>query len=227
MNLYIRNLEIKNFKSFEYIKIYPNKIFNIIIGENNAGKSTIFEAFLLWEKCYDTLIKSNGKEFYKASGSANYYISFQDLYFLRITNDTDLFNGRSHTVELTVIISNQTENFELGFKIIKPQTIKNAFYRVKIIKQREFDGFAKYINQENIKLKDAIFIYQTRPVANILQNEPFMNKGQVKKKIKISKSQEVLRNKIISKNNEGLRDLEKSISDILGLELRSTVHLKI
>jgi hypothetical protein len=54
------------------------------MSKNNIGKSTIFEAILLWEKCYNLLITSNKKQFYKASGSLSQYLSFQDLDFLRI-----------------------------------------------------------------------------------------------------------------------------------------------
>jgi len=214
MEFYIKKIVIKNFKIFDEITIHPNRKFNIIVGENNSGKSTIFEAILLWKKCYETLIKSNGREFYKSSGSPS-YISFQDLYFLRIRNDVDLFNGTSRTSEISITISNQEMDFELGMKIIKPQTIKNAFYRVRIDNQAAFDEFADILKEQK-KLREAIFIYQTRPVANILQNESYINKGQVISKIERGRSQEVLRNKIISKSKDELLDLEKSISDILG-----------
>jgi len=225
MDFYIKKLTIKNFKIFESITIHPNRKFNIIVGENNSGKSTIFEAILLWKKCYETLIKSNGREFYKASGSPS-YISFQDLYFLRIRNDVDLFNGTSRTSEISITISNEEREFELGMKIIKPQTIKNAFYRVRIENQAAFDEFADIFKEEKKKLREAIFIYQTRPVANILQNEPYMNKGQVISKIERGMSQEVLRNKIISKSKDGLLDLENCISDILGYNISFTAPAK-
>ena len=64
----------------------------IIIGENNIGKSTIFEAIQLWKKCYDLTIKPDGRSFYKTGDKGrNLYLPFPNLYFLRITHDTELF----------------------------------------------------------------------------------------------------------------------------------------
>ncbi len=43
----IKSIDIRNFKSFENITILLNPKTNIIIGENNIGKSSLFEAILL------------------------------------------------------------------------------------------------------------------------------------------------------------------------------------
>lgn len=43
--MYIKQIKISNFKSFKEIKFDCNANFNVIIGENNIGKSTLFEAF--------------------------------------------------------------------------------------------------------------------------------------------------------------------------------------
>ncbi|WP_313601905.1 AAA family ATPase [Comamonas jiangduensis] len=59
--MYISEIEIKNFKAFDNIKINCNEKFNVIVGENNIGKSTIFEALILWKFAYDSLIKERNK----------------------------------------------------------------------------------------------------------------------------------------------------------------------
>lgn len=52
--MYISKITLKDFKAYaDTVTIEVNKQFNVIIGENNIGKSTIFEALLLWKKCYD------------------------------------------------------------------------------------------------------------------------------------------------------------------------------
>lgn len=43
----IKQIKIKNFKSIENLNIEFNNKFNVLIGENNAGKTTILEAMLL------------------------------------------------------------------------------------------------------------------------------------------------------------------------------------
>ncbi|WP_227549298.1 AAA family ATPase [Acinetobacter baumannii] len=61
LDLSISEIFIKNFKGIKELRYYPHEDFNIIIGENNIGKSTIFEAIQLWEKCYTSFIQSNLK----------------------------------------------------------------------------------------------------------------------------------------------------------------------
>ena len=61
----IKSIELKNFKGFNEIQIPLNSNINIIIGENNAGKSSIFEAILLWKKCFESIIRPNKVDFYK------------------------------------------------------------------------------------------------------------------------------------------------------------------
>lgn len=65
--------------SYENIEINLCEKVNLIIGENNIGKTTIFDAILLWGKCYQHNIQKNGKEFYKEN--SNIYINFSELHF--------------------------------------------------------------------------------------------------------------------------------------------------
>lgn len=117
----ISKIMLKDFKSYkDTVEIKFGGRFNVIIGENNIGKSTIFEALLLWEKCYNESLTSNKKNFY--SQSVPLYISFDELYFLRITKDEDLFYGNKRTCEIGVEFSeeNSEENFYLTFSLTKP-----------------------------------------------------------------------------------------------------------
>jgi ABC-type cobalamin/Fe3+-siderophores transport system ATPase subunit len=45
--MYLRSLEIKNYRSLEHVEIGRLKDFNVLIGRNNAGKSSVFGALLL------------------------------------------------------------------------------------------------------------------------------------------------------------------------------------
>lgn len=212
--LFIKTIEIENFKTIKKLKFTPNSNFNIIIGKNNVGKSTLFEAFLLWERCYNQVIQSNKKDFYDLNTTSQ-YLAFQDLNFLRIVDDRDLFFTSNNTASITVCISDGIHDFSLGMSISKPITIKNSFFRIKTIKQKKFKDFSTYANDKNTKLDEIIFIYQTRPIANVLQKEPFLNEGKIKNKIENGSSQEVLRNKILTKTPEELKILEQNISDVI------------
>ncbi|CUZ17410.1 MULTISPECIES: ATP-dependent nuclease [Serratia] len=227
MKLRISKISLKNFKTFKNITINPNSDFNIIIGENSAGKSTVFEAIHLWEKCYKTYILASRKGFYKVKKSTNRYVNYQELDFLRITSDEDLFHdpkdpnlGKCSEITLTLKNEEKEDNsWELGFKVTCPTSIENAFFRVQPIDESQFTGFAESFCDEGNFLDEAIFIYQTRPVAGVHQFEPYYNEAQIKRKIQKGYSHEVLRNKIIAKR-KSISDLESSISEILEKDVK-------
>jgi ABC-type Mn2+/Zn2+ transport system ATPase subunit len=230
MKLRISYISLKNFKTFAEISIHPNPDFNIIIGENSSGKSTVFEAIHLWEKCYQTYILGSRKGFYKVKKSTNRYVNYQDLDFLRITKDEDLFHNPKDPelgkcAEITIALTNDEEEaqtWNLGFKVTCPSSIENAFYRVQPTDEEQFTAFAEAFCVAGKFLDEAIFIYQTRPVAGVHQFEPYYNEAQIKKKIQKGSSHEVLRNKIISKR-KSISDLEASISEIVEKEVKFTL----
>lgn len=211
----IKSITLKNFKSFENITVYLNPKTNIIIGENNIGKSSLFEAILLWKKCFETIIRPNKIDFYKHDKSGR-YIPFNDLRFIRIINDTDLFFSSPNETRITLTIEHENQDFNLTFEISKPKAIRNSYLRYRTPNYNEFQRFAMSLKTARIKLTDAIFVYQTKPIANILDREPFMNKGQILKKISLGKSSEVLRNKIILHNEEGRERIAAQVSRVLG-----------
>src|SRR5690625_744179 len=77
--LYVDKIFIENYKSISKLTINCDPKFNVIIGENNIGKSTVFEALLLWKQCFDCSILVTGNRFYKPSN--NKYILFNELDF--------------------------------------------------------------------------------------------------------------------------------------------------
>lgn len=212
--MHLKSIQIKNFKGFKNLSFECNQNFNVIIGENNIGKSTIFEALLIWESCFNRIINSKKTSFYKADGG-NTYIPFGDLTFIRLINDTDLFFEAPNQARITVNIKDKENVFALTFELSKPKSISNSYLRFKTVNHKEFEKFALFLKHQQIKLDEAIFIYQTKPVSNILNKEPFMNSGQVLKKISIGKSGEVLRNKIIKKKAINRINLENQISKVL------------
>lgn len=218
--MYISKILIKNFKCIQELAIHPNENFNVIIGENNQGKTTIFEALQTWYRCYQLYIQNNRISFYKGN---NLYLPYKDLDFLRLSKDTDLFNSSPNealiglTIKDTNVFGDEV-SFDLQFKINRPRSISNAYLRILKNVNAQFVQFATHLKTKHIKLDDAIFLYQTNPVAQVLAQEPFMNEGQIRKKIMRGKSQEVLRSKILLHNN--LTTLENQVSNVLGTEVK-------
>lgn len=218
--MYISKIFVKNFKCIQELSIFPNEKFNVIIGENNQGKTTIFEALQTWYRCYQLYIRPNKTDFYVGN---NLYLPYKDLNFLRLAKDTDLYNSSPNEalIGLTIVDNVTTGDiieFDLQFKINRPQSISNSYLRVLKNNNQQFISFSNHLKTKHIKLDEAIFLYQTSPIAQVLAQEPFMNEGQVRKKIMRGKSQEVLRNKITLHKN--LTQLEQQVSNVLGCDIK-------
>lgn len=219
--LKIKSLYIKNFKSFEELTIPFNDKLSVIIGENNIGKSSLFEALFLWKKCYDLAIDAKGKGFYKMTDKARRYIPFGELTFIRIVNDKDLFLQKPYSTQIVLNVSVQDHEYELGFKITKPQNINNSYVRVELLDNTQFDSFAQEIRSlHGVSLRTSFFIYQTHPVSSISKDECFYNEGQVIEHINTNKSSEVLRNKIIASISANANALGNTLSNVLGVETK-------
>ncbi|QTH73473.1 ATP-dependent nuclease [Pseudoalteromonas xiamenensis] len=207
--MYIEKLELKNFKAFKKLEYTCNENFNVIVGENNIGKSTIFEALNLWKFAYDRLIQERDKtRFYKAA--SNYYLPFSELNQIRLVDDNDLlYKTNTPSASITVTIREGEESFSLKIRFEKPG-IKNAYIRFfNSDRFSEFERFADFVRPKSCSLKNAIFIYQTRPISTIGRSEPFYNNGQIEKKISIGKSHDVLRNKVLKTENSQVRVSER------------------
>ncbi len=213
--MYISELKLESFKSYENMTLKFDKRFNVIIGENNIGKSTIFEALQLWKKCYDLSISAKGDKFY--SKTTTLYINFEDLHFIRLSSDEDILYPDKTSCNLKVTFAEEINDilqyYTLDFTLTKPN-IKNAYVRIIRGNEDEFDRLLERLSQLNIKLREFIFIHQTSPVSNVLSKEPYMFKGQVIKKIQKGKSDEVLRNKILQSLEKGSQ-LEEWMQEVL------------
>ncbi|WP_337982336.1 ATP-dependent nuclease [Lysinibacillus sp. C5.1] len=192
--MYIEKININNYKSFANLEILCDKSFNIIIGENNIGKSSIFEALLLWKQCYDCSTLSKQTGFYKPNSKR--YLRYEDLEFLRFTSDKDLYNifdETNRTITISLQINYCGKKYNLGFNIECPRNPSNTYFRIQYTC---YDDFEQFANDYNGRISEAIFIYKTQPISSVPSKEPYMNRGQVLKKISKGKSYEVLRNKI-------------------------------
>ena len=210
----ICGIKIENFKAFEIVNFECNENFNFIVGENNIGKSTLLEVILLWKSSFDKLIQTNGKNFYGQHTPC--YLGFDNLFFLRLRNDNDIFN-KSWKKKLSITISFKHEDviYPLKITLEKPGSISNSYFRIKY-NIEPFDLFKEKVLELNLNLRDVIFVYHTRPIFHSIKNEPFYNNAQLLKKISLGKSHEVIRNKILKseKSDTKFNALESRLNNV-------------
>lgn len=199
----IKKIEIDKFKSVNHLVITPAGNFNVLIGENNIGKTTIFEAIHLWKMCYDNNLKKDKSGFY----STAHHLKFESMEFIRVYHDEDLFplgcSGKDAKCSVTLVIEYNGQSYELGFTVSKVSNIDDAYLQVDYIDGNAFKSFATMVaGIQGKNLANFFGINESRPIPNIVAKEPYMYKAQVLDKIAKGKGYEVLRNKVISHISE-------------------------
>jgi predicted ATP-dependent endonuclease of OLD family len=122
------------------------------------------------------------------------------------------------------------EIFKLKFNIGKPESIKDSYFKVNYHSSLgDFERLSQYLDNNNLNYYNIFYTYQTKPISQIVKNEPFFNNGQILKKISLGKSNELIRNKILksrTRSNPIVADrfvyLEEKLKKILG----STFQIK-
>lgn len=124
--MYISKIKIKNFKCFNEIEVEFDPNFNLIIGQNNSGKSTIFDALRLWQLAFQKFLKdrTNNKQ---SSFYAYQYSSFTigDIAFLRIQDFRNLYKKTNiKDFEISLTVSNGIVETVLLLFSLEQQKIK-------------------------------------------------------------------------------------------------------
>lgn len=216
----LKQIEIQKYKGISDLTINCNDRFNVIIGENSVGKTSIFEAIHLWKMCYDWNTKKDKKGFYSVARN----IPFQEMEYLRVYSDTALFprgcQPKDAIIRICLTIELDEAEFILGFKISKVSNINNAYLQVDYDNIEEFKGFAeKVIERPNHNVSNIIVISESRPIANIIVKEPYMYRTQVIEKISKGKGYEVLRNKII-RSDASTERIENHLRNVFETEYK-------
>lgn len=216
----LKKIRIKKFKSIADLTINCNDRFNVIIGGNNVGKTSIFEAIHLWKMCYDWNMKKDKKGFY--SNARN--MPFKDMEYLRAYSDRDLFPRDCQTknaeINICLTIELDGEEFELGFKVSKVTNIDDAYLQVDYDNNEQFKLFSEnVIARSDYNMSNVIVINESRPIANIVVKEPYMTRAQVMEKMSKGKSYEVLRNKIV-RSDAMTEKIANHLRSVLGTECK-------
>ena len=128
--MHISKLKIKNFKCFDEVEIIFDPNFNLIIGENNSGKSTIFDGLRLWQLAFQKFLKDRTNNQQSSFYASQFYsFTIDDISFLRILDFKNLFNNNSKKeFEISLTISNGDS--EVILPIIFLKTTKELLNKI-------------------------------------------------------------------------------------------------
>lgn len=198
--MYIKSLNIKNFKSFKDIIFHFNKDLNVLTGVNNSGKTTVLEALSLWQECFSKLISEarRGEKSYKRGDyllgpSYNRYFPFNEINSVRSPNFDDIFHNRNKKNEiiLSLTLIDDTEN-ELNI----PFHIKSSGNNYVIT----LEGYSNYnhnkFNDFFSSLPNPITLVYGIPIAQIIPEEKFTTDPSIREMQLLRQSVAVFRNRL-------------------------------
>lgn len=202
--MYIKSINIINFKSFQDVKIILNPDLNVFTGVNNSGKTTVLEALALWQECFMLLLrlaksgntdtkKTNYKRGdYILGNTQEKYFTFEDLNSVRSPSFADIFYEREkqNPIKLIAIFSKDTEDIEIGFQIKS----SGANYEITLLDFKEYN-FEKF-NLFFENFPNPVSLFYASPLAAIQQIEKFATLPNIKDALLKRESANVLRNRL-------------------------------
>lgn len=237
----IKNITIKNFKSFQNVTFKLDPDFNVFTGVNNSGKTNLLEAIALWHECFNKLIRQAGKSYKNLYQKGNYilghtqekYFPYETIRTVRTSNIEDIFYQCDTNNQIQLIFEFYTDRPLVQLDVLelnKPEKnssdhninhLKIGFslktsgmnYVIELIDYNKYN-FRKF-NQFFSNFPEPIYASFASPVAAIKSLERFATHPQIIESIQKRESVEVIRNRLYSlyhNTNQGLYD--KFINDV-------------
>lgn len=233
--MYISKLKIKNFKCFDEVEIKFDPNFNLIIGENNSGKSTIFDALRLWQLAFKEFLKdrtNNQQSSFRVT--QNFSFTIDDISFLRIIDFSNLFKDKNQNkfeVSLTISINEE----EVSLPIIFMGTTKGKVLNFELCKKPALRTVVSQKISELLEVpqgsdfKNLFLFTYISPIFLLPNKEPKFSDGYILNKLHEAKANEIIRNllftisperKRIKKDEKDVKlvDIENSLKEILQIE---------
>ena len=233
--MHISKLKIKNFKCFDEVEIIFDPNFNLIIGENNSGKSTIFDGLRLWQLAFQKFLKDRTNNQQSSFYASQFYsFTIDDISFLRILDFKNLFNNNSKKeFEISLTISNGDS--EVILPIIFLKTTKGQVLNFQLCKQPNHRPVASQKISDLFKIplgsdfKELFLFTYINPIFLLPNKEPQYSKGYILSKLHKAKANEIIRNLLFAISPERKRikkdektdkliHIENSIKEILKIE---------
>jgi AAA15 family ATPase/GTPase len=216
--MYISKLKIKNFKCFDEVEINFDPNFNLIIGENNSGKSTIFDALRLWQLAFQKFLKDRTNNQQSSFYASQFYsFTIDDISFLRILDFKTLFkNSTKKDFEITLTILDAVSEVSLPILFLK--TTKGQVLNFQLCKQpnQRPEVSQKISDLFKIPLgsdfKELFLFTYINPIFLLPNKEPQYSKGYILSKLHKAKANEIIRNLLftISPEKKKLKKDEKT-----------------
>ena len=225
----IRKVVIHNFKGIER-QTYEFKNFDLLVGGNNSGKSTVLQALAIWQYCVDEFERAKRKGAIRGIG-----IVLPNFTVLPVPEFNLLWRGktdRSYTTDKKdsskrkqdyILIeidvhwerSTQSHNFKVQLRYQSPQMVHAI----------PADGWQKFEDLKKIEALPTIAFVP--PFSGLEPSEERRDEGPMRRQIGKAQPGSILRNlllRVSEKSSEDWQDLQKVIKEWFDVDLLSPVY---
>ncbi|MGG7035935.1 MAG: ATP-dependent nuclease [Flavobacterium sp.] len=219
--MFISKLKIKNFKCFDEVEIKFDPNFNLIIGENNSGKSTIFDALRLWQLAFQKFLKDRTNNQQSSFYASQFYsFTIDDISFLRVLDFKNLFkNNSKKEFEISLTISDGQSEVILPILFLK--TTKGQVLNFQLCKLPNQRPSVSQKLSELFKIplgsdfKELFLFTYINPIFLLPNTEPQYSKGYILNKLHKAKANEIIRNLLFAISPERKKIKKDSKTDKL------------
>jgi predicted ATPase len=211
----ITDIHIENFKLFQSIDFSLDSTTTVLVGPNNSGKSSIFQALTLW---YTGLIrwysKKGGKNLKKRTGI---HINRKDLLYTPVTNVKDLWynrqvqkgnkNGGSEKIKIRIIVCGKALNGETVNKWKCGIEFDYVSNEILLCRPMMDDGGNLLLDENALNTTIAYL----QPMSGLSIMEDKLTPGSIDRNLGMGKTADVLRNICYQLYNP---DRDQTINDL-------------
>ncbi len=216
----IKQIKLKNFKLHKNTTVNFDKSLSIVTGENNSGKTSLLESFLIFEECYNftrhqikTANSLNVKNDILSIGHFDFETKFiSEFKTVRSRDYYEIFFQDSKAITIEILFEVDKQILNIGFKIEKARN--GTAYKISSMISNEDLIF---INNQFPKLDFLIFI-KSSPISSILQHELFVPKVQIEEELAKGNNLNIMRNRLRLIDITILDGIQRQIATILGYE---------
>lgn len=212
----ITKVTIKNFKSIDSLGLDIDKDFQLLVGQNNSGKTTVMQAINLWAFLCQTWQRERAGS--AASQRAGLPIPRSQIYPTPVRNATHLWRNNqvrekgqtSKPIVLSVTLEGKDKlgndwSYGMQLTYANPQLV-----------------YCKPIDISRSMPEQAIRVFHLPPLSGIKTNENKLDPAAQNLAIGEGRPGEVLRNnlyELYSNRREGWDDLKKIVKELFSIDL--------
>lgn len=232
----IAKLELRNFKSIEK-QTYNFDQFDLLVGRNNSGKSTILQALAIWQFCVDEFRRTKrggktGKQVVLPNFTALPVPEFNLLWREKTDRRYPKVNGSKKQefilVEIHVTWSTdgtepKEHSFGVKLRYSSPQTIyaipAEGWKHFRALEENS-EGLRKNLNQSNSYLPVIAYV---PPFSGLEPSEEWRDDGPLRKQVGKAQPGSVLRNLLLrawEESQEDWSEIQRLIKDWFNVDLR-------